>query len=203
MNITQKYLPINTKRRSGLPMSSVKFGVAHDTGNLNSTALQNVDYYIKSANEIEASAHAFVDDKGVIECIPFTEKAYHVRRVIDVDNKTYGFDAIDYALGIELCYFDDLERSKTAYNNYVEYWSTLCSKYNLNPTTDIIGHYKLDPTRRTDPLNAFKRINKTWEDFIKDISAHSPVVKPKDILVKYITEVETKVGQLKALINEL
>jgi N-acetylmuramoyl-L-alanine amidase len=203
MNIIQKYLPTNTKRRSGLLISGIKFGVAHDTGNLNSTALQNVDYYIKSANELEASAHAFVDDTGVIECIPFTEKAYHVRRIIDVDNKTYGFDAIDYALGIELCYFDDIERSKKSYNNYVEYWSSLCSKYNLNPAKDLIGHYKLDPTRRTDPLNAFKRINKTWDDFITDVSAHSKPIQSKDILIKYISDVETTVGKLKALINEL
>ena len=180
LKIIQKYLPIKSKRRPWLSILGVKFIVAHDTGNINSTALQNVDYYIKSANELEASAHAFVDDKQIIECIPQNEKAYHVRRIVDTDNQIYGFDAIDYALGVELCYFDDLERSKLAYNNYVDYIKGLCAKYNLNPVNSIIGHYKLDPTRRTDPLNAFNKICKTWEDFIIDLTIDLTI---KDTLV--------------------
>ena len=168
--IIQKYLPPNTLRRPSLKLLGVKFGVAHDTGNLNSTAMQNVDYFIKSANETQASAHTFIDDVNIIECIPLDEKAYHVRRASEVDNSIYGVDAIDWALAVELCYFTDLERSKIAYKNYVEYWRTLCQKYELNPATAIIGHYTLDPIRRTDPLNAFKRIGVTWERFIKDLA---------------------------------
>ena len=48
----------------------VKFVVAHDTGNPNSTAGQNVAYYEQSRNELSASAHLFVDDREIIECIP-------------------------------------------------------------------------------------------------------------------------------------
>ena len=163
MKITQKHIPINTKRRSGLKLLGVKFIVAHDTGNDSSTALSNVNYYITSANEKEASAHAFVDDLGVIECLPLDEKAYHVRRVVS--------NAIDYAFGIELCYGSKWgDRNLTAYKNYVEYISGLCRKHNLNPKKDIVGHYKLDPTRRTDPLNAFKYLDKTWEHFIQDVT---------------------------------
>ena len=161
MNISQKYLPVPSKRRPGIKLAKIKYIVAHDTGNLNSTALQNVNYYINSANEMTASAHAFVDDLGVIVCIPFEEVAYHVRRVVS--------NAIDEALAIELCYFTDKERSKTAYKNYVEYIQGLCAKYDLNPATGLVGHYKLDPTRRTDPINAFSRISKTWDDFVNDV----------------------------------
>lgn len=206
MKITQKYLPANTLRRPSLPILGVKFIVAHDTGNLNSTALQNVDYYIKSANEVEASAHTFIDDINIIECIPQSEKAYHVRRVVDTDNQIYGFDAIDYALGIELCFFDDVPRSKLAYNNYVEYIKGLCIKYGLNSANSLVGHYKLDPTRRTDPINAFSKIGKTWENFLKDVSITPTTPTPtstKEILQKYIGEVKIKVGLLETLINEL
>lgn len=170
MNITQKYLPVYTKRRPTIKILGVKFGVAHDTGNIDSTALQNVDYYIRSANEVEASAHAFVDDIQVIECIPQDEKAYHVRRSSDIDNKLFGFDAIDYAYSIELCYFTDLKRSKLAYDNYVEYWRSICTKYKLDPLKHIVAHATLDPTRRTDPINAFSKIGKTWEMFINDLT---------------------------------
>ena len=193
MNIIQKYIPINTERRPGIPIQKIKYIVAHDTGNLNSTALQNVDFYIKTANEVKASAHTFIDDKDIIECIPETEKAYHVRRIVS--------NAIDEALALELCYFTDLERSKLAYKNYVEYIKAWCLKYKLNPNTDIVGHYKLDPTRRTDPLNAFKLIGKTWEDFIKDLTPLP--VNLKDVLLKRVQEISTKVEELHKIIKEL
>jgi len=170
MEIKQQYLPEKSKRRSSQKNLGIKFIVAHDTGNLNSTAKQNVEYFIKSANDTEASAHAFVDDLGVIECIPQNEKAWHVRKQVPEDNSIYGVDSNDYALGIELCFFTDLERSKLAYKNYVEYIKTLCTKYNLDPSKDIVGHYKLDPSRRTDPKNAFSKIGKTWDSFLVDLN---------------------------------
>ncbi len=169
---TQKLLPVPSLRRSGQKILGVKFIVAHDTANDGASAMQNVDYYIKSANLEEASAHAFVDDKGVIECIPLTEKAWHVRRNVPNDNLIYGVDANDYAIGVELCYSTKgLFSSIIAYNNYVTYIKGLCTKYNINPATGVVGHYKLDPDRRTDPINAFSKIGKTWEDFIKDLTA--------------------------------
>lgn len=167
--IVSKYIPTNTLRRSGQSILGVKFIVAHDTGNKNSTAVQNVDYYIKSANEAEQSTHAFIDDTGVIECIPKTEKAWHVRRLVTTDNNLFGLDANDYALSYELCFFDDVERSRKAYNNFAAYIKDICTIYNINPITNVVGHYTLDPERRTDPLNAFKIIGKTWQDFLKDI----------------------------------
>lgn len=176
--IIQKYIPNKTLRRSGQGILGIKFIVAHDTGNPNSTAMQNVNYYINSANEMEASAHTFIDDVNTIECIPQTEKAWHVRRNVLTDNALFGVDANDYALGIELCYFPaDPVRTKAAYANYVQYIKDLCTKYKLDPTKHIVGHYKLDPDRRTDPLNAFKYIGKTWEDFIKDVT---PIIAPID-----------------------
>ena len=89
-------------------------------------------------------------------------------RDISVDNSIFGADANDYALGIELCFFSDVERTKKAYSNYVEYLKKLNEKYKL-PVTSHIAHKTLDPTRRNDPLNAFKLIGKTWEDFVKDL----------------------------------
>lgn len=170
IKITQKYIPVGTKRRSGQKRPGTKFIVGHDTGNPNSTALQNVMYYINSCNESEQSAQAFIDDKQIIECMPIDEKAWHVRRSVSKDNEMFSADANDYAPGVELCYFPkDVPRSMTAYNNYVDYHAYLCKKYVLDPLKAITGHYVLDPSRRSDPLNAFKTIDKTWPQFIKDV----------------------------------
>lgn len=192
MRITQKLIPKPSKRRSGDKLKGVKFIVAHDTGNDSSTASQNVNYFIQSANEMSASAHTFIDDKDIIECVPLDEKAWHVRYITTTDNNMFGVDANDYAIGVELCYFSkDKERSLKAYNNYVEYIAQKTLEYNLNPKTKIVGHYTLDPGRKTDPINAFKTFNKTWEDFINDLSEarirlSEPVKQPEPVIVPTI-----------------
>lgn len=184
MKITQNYLPLGGKRRSGQKLVSVKFIVAHDTGNDGSTAAQNVSYYKNSVGEMSASAHTFIDDKDIIECIPLDEKAWHVLYNVTTDNRMFGVDANDYALGIELCYFSkDKERSLKAYNNYVNYIAEKTITYNLNPKNKIVGHYTLDPARKTDPINAFKTFNKTWEQFIADVcTARDVLTNPKPVI---------------------
>lgn len=176
----QDYIQVGTKRRSGLKLLGVKFLVAHDTGNPNSTAKGNVNYYKNSANEMSASAHVFIDDKDIIECVPLDEKAWHVWYSVDTDNKKYNADANDYAIGIELCYFpQDKERTQKAYAKYVEYIKGLCKTYNVNPATHISGHFQLDPARKTDPMNAFKVIGKTWEQFILDLGSKPTITSAK------------------------
>lgn len=179
----QHYIPVGTLRRSGQKILGVKFVVAHDTGNPNSTAAGNVGYFIQSANELEASAHTFVDDVSVIECIPLTEKAWHVVRNTPIDNQKFGVDANDYAIGVELCYFPgNLIRTQGAYDNYVDYIKGLCSKYNIDPLKFVVGHYQIDPKRKTDPMNAFNIINKTWEQFMEDLKPIVVVIIPEVIV---------------------
>ena len=168
----QSLLPVPSQRRSGEKNLGVKFIVAHDTGTVNADAKNNASYYTTSCYDMQASAHYFVDDIGAICCIPEDEKAWHVRYTSPVDNQLYGGDANDISLGIELCYFADLKRSKNAYTNYVALIAILCSKYGIEPSRGIVGHSKLDPTRRTDPENAFNKIGKTWKIFIDDVTKH-------------------------------
>lgn len=172
MQITTKLLPVPTQRRSGIKNLGIKFIVCHDTGNDGSTALGNVNYYISSANDMQASAHYFVDDIQAINCIPEDEKAWHVWYSTTVDNSMFGVDANDNALSVELCYSTKgLFDSTKAYNNYCTLIAQLCVKYSLDPATKLIGHYTLDPARRTDPINAFSKIGKTWNQFITDVQA--------------------------------
>lgn len=175
MEVKNDFISPKTKRRSGLELKSVGFIVAHDTGNDGSTAQQNVNYYKRTANEMSASAHVFVDDKEIVKCIPLSEKAWHVIYDVDTDNKMFGDDANDSAIGVELCY--SYKRGKIdnmkAYQNYVWYMAELCKAFNLDPSKHIVAHSKLDPKRKTDPdKNSFRYIGKgiTWTQFIKDVS---------------------------------
>lgn len=172
MNIKTQLIPIGTKRRSGIKLKKVGFFTDHDTGNPNSTAQNNVDYYCNSANEMSASAHAFIDDKQIIVCIPCLEnpeKAWHVLYEKPTDNKIYGDDANDIAIGLELCYFPgDRARTLKAYNNYIEFAVYLANYHKVEPSKRS-GHFELDPERKTDPNNALKVIDKTYEQMKQDI----------------------------------
>lgn len=171
--IVADYIPINTKRRSGLAVSpSIKFIVAHDTGNSGSTARQNVNYYKASANEIFASAHLFVDDKEIIECVPaltaLPEKAWHVRYDVSGDNQMYGYDANDAAVGVEYCFGPNIN-SAEAYQRYVWTLAYICYTFNLNPQTAIIGHFVLDPSRKTDPRSGLAASGRSYEQLLADV----------------------------------
>lgn len=170
--ITPRYLTTPSQRRPGISMLKVMFMVAHDTGNPGSTAAVNVSYYENSRNDMEASAHIFVDDKQIIECIPFLtaapEKAWHVVYNVTTDNELYGANANDAAGGVELCYGGNIDLSES-YKRYVWVLAFSCWKYGLNPATVITGHHILDPARRTDPMNAFKILGKTFVQFVQDV----------------------------------
>jgi len=174
--ITPKYLTPNTKRRSGIPMNGVKFIVAHDTGNPSSTALNNVNYYERSRNDDFASAHLFVDDHEIYECIPtglienmVPEKAWHVVYNTPIDNQLYGCDSNDYAIGIEYCFGGKID-AEEAYKRFIWLTAYVCYKYGLDPAKDVTGHHILDPKRKIDPKNGLNlSLGITFEQYIEDV----------------------------------
>jgi N-acetylmuramoyl-L-alanine amidase CwlA len=173
--VTAKYLTSGTKRRSGLLISpAVKFIVAHDTGNPDSTANGNVRYYENSRNEMSASAHIFVDDKEIIECIPALtgspEKAWHVLYKVAADNQLFGHNANDAAIGVEYCYGSNISADE-AYRKFIWVMAYICHKFGLDPKTSIVGHYFLDPQRKTDPVTGLAHSRRTWEQLLRDVVA--------------------------------
>ncbi|OXM86449.1 peptidoglycan recognition protein family protein [Paenibacillus rigui] len=171
-SVSPSYLTGGSLRRPSLPMNQVRFIVAHDTGNPGSTAANNVAYYERSRDDMEASAHIFVDDSDIIECIPFlsgpAEKAWHVVYNTPIDNQTFGVDANDCAGGIELCYGENIN-GKEAYQRYVWVMAYACWRYGLDPATDITAHFILDPSRKIDPKNALSPLGITFEQFLNDV----------------------------------
>jgi N-acetylmuramoyl-L-alanine amidase CwlA len=172
-DIKKDYLTSNSKRRPGIKMPGVEFMVAHDTGNPGSTAEGNVGYYERSRNSMSASAHIFVDDNSIVECIPFLtgtpEKAWHVRYNVTKDNQMYGDDANDVAGGVELCWGSGINADE-AYKRYIWVLAYSCYKFGINPGTHLTGHEILDPGRKIDPSNGLKKSNgKNLSTLIKDV----------------------------------
>jgi N-acetylmuramoyl-L-alanine amidase len=173
----------NKVNRPGRKRKKTLFGVAHDTGNLNSTAANNARYLnrlmkvVKGKNLEQdgrpfrvASAHIFVDDKEIIVTIPMDEVAWHVLYNVGTDNKMYGDDANDAAVGVELCFFTDLNRSKEAYKKYVWVFAYLAHRYKWKDIKkQITFHSVLDPGRKSDPNTAFKQIGVTYDSFLEDV----------------------------------
>lgn len=173
--IIPRYLTSGSRRRSGRPISGeMKFIVAHDTGNPDSTAAGNVRYYENSRNEMSASAHLFVDDKEIIECIPaltgIPEKAWHVLYNVPTDDALYGVNANDAAIGVEYCYGVRINADE-AYKRYVWVMAFVCYRFNLDPKTSVVGHFFLDPRRKTDPVTGLAHSRRTYEQLLRDVIA--------------------------------
>ncbi|MGF7035280.1 N-acetylmuramoyl-L-alanine amidase CwlA [Paenibacillus mucilaginosus] len=171
--IIPRYLTGPSQRRPKLPLARCRFMVAHDTGNPSSTAAANVAYYERTRNDMASSAHLFVDDKQIIECIPLltgaAEKAYHVIYNVTTDNARYGTDANDTAGAVELCYGGSINLTES-YKRYVWVFAYACYQYGLNPLTDITGHYILDPARRSDPQTPLRLLGKSFANFVQDVA---------------------------------
>lgn len=156
--VRYQLLTIGTRRpgkklRKGKP----EFLVAHDTGNPNSTAQNNVDYYENTHNIQQgiASAHIFVDDKEAIICIPVTEVAYHVLPSTTIDNAWYGVDANDGAAGVEICYFTNKTRSQKSLDNGARVLAYLAEYWGIDYKTEMPGHQDIQYDK-SDPGNALQ-----------------------------------------------
>jgi hypothetical protein len=172
--ISQRYLTKPSRRRSGYLISpAVKFLVAHDTGNPGSTASGNVRYYERSRNEMDASAHIFVDDREIIECIPALEssppeKAWHVLRYLPTDDQLFGYNANDAAIGVEYCYGGRMDDDE-AYRKYVWILAYACYKNALDPHRCVVGHFFLDPRRKTDPVTGLAYSRRNYDQLLRDV----------------------------------
>jgi hypothetical protein len=172
--IVPRYLTAPSRRRSGQPLDpGVRFVVAHDTGNPGSRAAANVAYYESTHDQASVSSHLFVDDRDILECIPAltgepAEKAWHVLYGLPHDDRLYGHDANDAALGVEYCYGGGID-ADAAYRRYVWVIAYACHRFGLDPGRDVVGHFFLDPERRTDPVTGLAHSRRSYEQLLRDI----------------------------------
>jgi N-acetylmuramoyl-L-alanine amidase len=164
-NITRDYIDQGNSR-PGTKNNEIRFIVSHDTGNPGSTAYGNRNYF--DSVQPSASAHTFIDDRYILEIIPLDEIAYHVRYNVSTDDRLYGADANDAAIGVELCWGGSINFNES-YKRYVWYHAYLLDRFGLDPDEDIVAHSTLDPERRRDPQNALQRYGISWNQFLSDV----------------------------------
>lgn len=173
--IERRYIRVRDNTRPGVRLTSGKpvFFVAHDTGNEGATADDHFEYF-NTQTERDASAQVFTDDKKILEIIPTgtgpdpAEKAWHVIYNATEDNRIFGDDANDIALGIELCYGGDINFAE-AYKRFVWYFAFCCYTFNRPPDKSITTHKRLDPLRKVDCDHALARGGLTFDQFLLDV----------------------------------
>lgn len=113
---------------------------------------------------ITKCVHAFVDDTGVYQYLPWDMRGWHA-----------GGSANNTHIGFEICEPKDLndkEYFQKAWKNAIELAVFLCEEFDLSPDT-IIGHYeghkKGIASNHADPGHWFPKHGKSMDDFRAEV----------------------------------
>ena len=158
----------------------------HNTSN-NASAENEIKYMISNNNQ--TSYHVAVDDKYVIQAIPFNRNAWHAG---DGASGTGNRKSI----GIEICYSTgNVETFKKAEANCAKYVATLLKQYGW--TTSRVKRHK-DWSGKNCP---HKTMELGWDRFVKMIQAELDALNGKTTATKPTTSTTTsttfKVGNYK------
>lgn len=56
-----------------------------------------------------------------------------------------------------------------AYRKYVWVLAYLCQTFGLDPSRSVVGHFFLDPLRKTDPLTGLAASRRTYDALLRDV----------------------------------
>ncbi len=105
--------------------------------------------YFKTIAHLRVSAHLLIKRNSVlVQFVPFDKRAWHAGKSFYKDKE----DCNDFAIGIELEGSDNIPYEEGQYQQLRGVIKQLKKHY---PITDIVGHYDIAPTRKTDPGLAF------------------------------------------------
>lgn len=159
MNINFTFKPVknNTYSRNG---EVIKYIVVHDTGNSNRGAGALAHFNYVNTNSRGASAHYFVDDKGIVQFVGDSLSAGAVgdgKGRFGITNRN--------SISVEMCINSDGDYNKT-YFNTVELVKNLMVKFKV-PIDRVVRHY--DASRKSCPNHM--RIDNwaKWWKFKEDV----------------------------------
>ena len=142
--------------------AKIEWLVIHDTANSNSGADAEAHFRYFSSKR-KASAHYFVDDKGIIQIVGDSRASWHCGEDQGYGRALNGCKNSN-SIGIELCINSDGDYSK-AYKNLVELTKNLMKKFNI-PIEKVCRHY--DVSRKRCPGTFFDK--GLWDTFKADIA---------------------------------
>ena len=115
---------------------TIKYIVIHYTGNTTDTAKNNANYF-KSVNR-GASAHYFVDDSTVYQCVKDEDVAWAVGRNYGTNN-LFGTVTNQNSISIEMCSTNGKISNKT-FDNTVALTKSLMNKYKIS-INNVYRHF--------------------------------------------------------------
>ena len=147
-----------------LNTNTPKYIVVHYVGAQSSTALNNCKYF--AGGDRGASAHYFVDDNSIYQCIEDKHGAWHVGNTrTEVNNKN--------SIGIEMCCMGaNLGVTEKTEANTLDLVKYLMNKYNI-PASNVRTHYQVSGNSKVCPnwsANNWAR----WTNFKNKLTNSTP-----------------------------
>lgn len=147
-----------------LNANTPKYIVIHYVGAQSSTALNNCKYF--AGGDRGASAHYFVDDNSIYQCIEDKHGAWHVGNTrTEVNNRN--------SIGIEMCCMGpNLTVTTKTEANTVDLVKYLMNKYNI-PVVNVRTHYQVSGNTKVCPnwsANNWSR----WNNFKAKLTNSTP-----------------------------
>ena len=165
--IKKKLIKYNHSSRNG---QFIKYIVIHDTGNSRAGADAEAHYKYFNGGDRQASAHYFVDDKGILQLVEDSQASWHCG-----DGKgKYGITNQN-SIGVEICINADGDYEK-AVTNTVDLVKHLMDKHSIPPDR-VVRHY--DASRKICPATMRENNWARWQAFKKSLTE-----QPMDDLAK-------------------
>lgn len=183
--IQRKISQYNNSSRNG---NSIKYIVIHYTANEGDTAKNNVDYFY--GGNRSASAHYFVDDNSIWQCVEESRAAWHVG-----DGKgSYGITNQN-SIGIEMCCQSNGEVSTKTENNCIELVKYLQSKHGIS-NSNVVRHY--DASRKICPNWSSNNWSRWWNFKNKLAGSYKEEKKKVKGIVIYSNDVDRRAAEYLA-----
>lgn len=193
MNFQFKPIRYNYSSRRG---NKIRFIVIHDTGNYGKGANALSHYRYFGGGNRNASAHYFVDDKGIVQIIGDSYSAWHCGDRHSRKYATRNDVTNSNSLGIEMCMNQD-GNYDVMYRNTVELVKNLMVKFNV-PLDRVVRHF--DASGKSCPDHMKRNNWAKWNEFKKDIS--KPIEVKIDLSKNSTFDFEKPLKERQDLVNK-
>lgn len=185
---------ITSTNRTIMNNRDIKYIVIHYVGAV-STAENNTKYF-KSVNR-QASAHYFVDDTSIWQCVEDKDSAWHCGGGLQglLGHKYYKKCLNSNSIGVEMCCYRNgskLDISDKTISNTIELVKELMKKYNIS-ASNVIRHY--DVTGKKCPAPFVSNSNR-WNDFKSRLTVSTSKPTTSKPTSKYIQNSRVKSWQV-------